>query len=99
MLIMRRPASRPSPGHRRRIASPQADLHDAGRIQQVFLDGPTDERGVIDPRTHEFVERVGMGVDLQHAERPVFGDGAQNGQRHDMVSADGDGRRRSCGSK
>jgi hypothetical protein len=65
-----------------------ADLDGPPRVDQPLLDGPPERRAVGVAMIAEIaVVGVGMRVEMNEAERPVLGDGAQDRQRREMVAA------------
>ena len=66
-----------------------ADLDDAFRVQQTFLDRAAEGGTVMEAGAEIVVASVAMGVDMDHADRAGGGDGAQDGQGDGMVAADG----------
>ena len=58
--------------------SAYADLDHPGGVKQPFLDRPAEGRAVVKARPEVVVARVAMGIDVDHAERRIAGDGAQD---------------------
>src|SRR5690606_16838787 len=65
-----------------------ADLQAALRVDQTFLDGAAERGAVVVLLAVETLVGVGMAVEVDEAQRPVLGDGAQYRQAHQMVAAD-----------
>ena len=56
-----------------------ADLYDALGVQQAFVHCDLERRAVVEAGTAIVIAGVAMGVDVDHAERAVLGDRAQDG--------------------
>ena len=57
-----------------------ADLDDALGIEQAFLDGAAEGGAVVEAGAEIVVAGVAMGVDMDHADGALGGDGAEDGQ-------------------
>ena len=56
--------------------------------EQAFLDGAAERRAVgIEIVTEITVVGVGVGVEMNHADRPLAGDAAEDRQRDEMIAA------------
>ena len=71
-----------------------ADLDHPFRIDQPLLDGAAERRAVgVFLAAEIAVAGVGMGVEMNDADRPLAGDGAQDRQGDQMVAAGRERRR------
>ncbi len=69
---------------------PDADLHDAARVQQLFLDRAAEGGAVGVHRAAEIaVEKVRVAVEMDHAQRAVLGQRPQDGQAAQVIAARG----------
>src|SRR5690606_29295551 len=66
-----------------------ADLDRALRIEQPVLDSAAERRAVRKFRTEEFVPRVGVRIDMDHADRPVLRDRLEDRIGDRMIAARG----------
>ena len=68
---------------------PKADLNEAPGVHDPFLHRPPEGRPVEELVAEVLVPRVGMGVEVDDAERTVApGERAQDGQGHRVIAAD-----------
>ena len=66
----------------------QADLHHAFAVEQAFFLGATDRRAVGDGLAEHVVVDVGVGIDVDQADRAMLlGDGTQHRQGDGVIAA------------
>ena len=67
---------------------PNADLHHAPGIEDALLNGAAERRAMgIFEAAEILVIEIGMSVEMDHADGPLFADGAQDGERAQMIAA------------
>src|SRR5439155_16307693 len=71
-------------------AAAQADLDRSLGIDQSFFDAAPESGRVIDLGAEQFIERVGMRIELNDADGAAARDGAQDRQGHRVIAANGD---------
>src|SRR6266516_1491415 len=68
-------------------AAADPDLDRALRIDEPLLDRPAEWRAVMETRAEIVVTGIAVGIELNHAERSIFGNGSQDRQRDRMIAA------------
>ena len=69
--------------------APDADLHHALGVEQPFLHGAAERRAMREFESAEIaVVEIRMAIEINHADRPVFGNRAQDRQARQMIAAD-----------
>ena len=65
-----------------------ADLDGALRVEHAVEHGLTEGPAVVELAAFERTARVAMRVDVDHADRSILADGAQERKAHRMIAAD-----------
>ena len=73
-----------------KTASSQPDLDRALWINQPLFDAPPKGRSMVDSGPQQFLECVGMGIELNHSYRSIARKHAQDGQRDGVIASDSD---------